>query len=441
MASVLEHESTSEPPEGQAPEAEAEVALPLGITARDLRRHLYVLGGGPWRLELQLDMALGLMRQGHGVCVLDVNGQASKHLLDAIPPTWITDTVYWDFGDRKRHAALNLLEHHHTDERPLIADTLVTAFQGLFGNDAVGNRSAYILSGAVLALMEIQHATIYQVRTLLTNERFREHVKERTKNREARAFWDYFSQFEKQPRELTAITGPILNKLGALFFNDYVRNTFAQSTSTIDLPYLMQAGGKIVIINLAEQAIGHRQATLAGNIILSQFQLASRRRFAIPDHERRDFYLIIPDTHLYTEAVITPLVADAHSNLNVIVGNQSVGTRREEFSHCGSFAAMKCGEDDLELVVSELAATKYEKRKVMEGMALSGRPVYGRIYDADFDEFTKPFHSDVEPLRYARYGYGASIVKHSRERYYRSRSRVERRLSRFSREWDGERLD
>jgi hypothetical protein len=413
-----------------------QIELPVGLEPADLSRHLYILGGGPWRLDLQLDFAIKLIRKGYGVCVLDMNGAASKHLLNALAPSWIVDTLYWDFGDRTRHAALNLLEHQHKDDRPLIADTLVSAFQGLFGTDAVGHRSAYILTGAVLALMEVPGTTIYNVRSLLTNERYRTYVREQTKSREAKAFWDYFSPFEKNPRELTAITAPLLNKLGALFLNPRVRNVFAQPRSTVDLSYLMQAGKKIVIINLAEQTIGHRQATLVGNIILSEFQLASRRRLSIPDADRRDFYLIIPDCHHYSEDIVTPLLADANTNLGLIVGSQTVGKRRDEFSHCGSFLAMKCGADDVDLVVSELADVRYETRKVTEGMAMAGRPIYGRTYDAASDEFGAPFHSGVDPLRYARYGKRESIIRHSRERYCRSRSRVERRLSRFAAEWE-----
>lgn len=418
-------------------ESAKQIELPLGIEPADLRRHLYILGGGPWRLELQLTLAIRLIEKGYGVGILDMNGAASRHLLDTIEPSWIVNTLYWDVGDRKRHVALNLLEHAHKDDRPLIADTLVTAFQGLFGTDAVGHRSAYLLSGAVLALMEVRGTTIYHVRTLFVNERYRAYIRERTQSREAKAFWDYFSQFEKNPRELTAITAPLLNKLGALFLNPRVRNVFAQPTSTVDFSYLMQAG-KIIMMNLSEQTIGRRQATLVGNIILSQLQLASRRRIEIPESKRRDFFLIVPDCHQYGEDIVTPLLADTMTNLNVIVGSQTVGKRREEFSACGSFLAMKCGADDVDLVVSELADVRFETRKVMEGMAMAGRPVYGRTYDAASDEFSSPFHSGVDPLAYTRCGKRASIIKHSRERYCRSRSRVERRLSRFAAEWGRE---
>ena len=417
-----------------AESSETPPALPLGIEPADLRRHLYILGGGTWRLDLQLTLAFTLMRRGYGVGILDLKGSASEHFLNAIPPAWVNDTFYWDFENRKYHPSLNLFEHSHADAGPRIADSIVGTFQGFFGTDGVGHRSAYILGGTVLALLEVPGTTLYHVRTVLMNKRYRSFIQTKAKSREVRAFWQYFAELERS-RDYGQIMSPLLNKLGAIFFNFRATNPFAQQTSSIDLAHFMQAG-IMVCINLCERELGTRQAKLVGDLILSQFNRASQKRRGIQSTKRRDFFLFIPDAHAFSEEVIAPLLSDASSHLNMVIGNQTVGKRRAEFAECGSFLAMKCGTEDVETVVSELATIKFDQRKVMAGMAMAGRPIYGRMYDATFDEFGDAFHSGVDPLSYQRYGMGESIKRQSLNRYYRSRSRVERRLSWFERQWD-----
>lgn len=401
-----------------------------GLQPEDLRAHLYLLGGGAWRQDLALDLAINLITQGYGLCFLDRTGQASTHLLKAIAPELTQDTFYWNVGDRKRHAGLNLLQTTHKDDRYAVVEMLLLAFQSLFGTDAVGHRSAYLLTNFALALMDLPDSTIYSLRPLLTNEKYRAYIRSRAKSRDVKDFWQEFARFEENSKLLLEITAPLLNKLGALFFNPLVRNIFAQTTSTVDFGYLMRAS-KIIIINLAEQRIGARQAALVGNLILANLRLATTKRAA----SAKDFFLFIPDYHTYAETLIGDFLSNTANRLNLVIDSQTIANRRQEFSKCGNFITFKCSTDDLGMIVSELADPRYEERKLMESLTLSGRRICGRLLDWDSGSFTPPFDSTVKPLSYRQAGRIDSIKKYSAMRYCRRRDIIEDKLARFAQTW------
>jgi hypothetical protein len=409
------------------------------LEPQDLRAHLYLLGGGAWRTDLALDLAISLINQGYGVCFLDRSGPASNLLLRAMPPTLIENTFYWNIGDRKRQAALNILNTEHKDERYMAVEMLVMAFQSLFGTDGVGHRSAYLLTNLSLALMDVPGSTLYCLKPLLINSRYRAYIRAQAKSRHVREFWSEFAAFEENPKLLLEITAPLMNKLGALFLNPLVRNIFAQTVSTVDFDFLMKTN-KVIIINLAEQStdpevttpIGRRQATLVGNLVLSNLKLAASKRTS---HEK-DFFLFIPNCETLSQDLLDDFLANTTNRLNLVIGSQSLSHRRETFSRCGSFISFKCSSDDLELIVSELADPRYEQRKLMESLTLSGRRICGRLFDWQGGSFSPAFDGVVEPLEYIEAGKPNSIINYSRMRYARPRAKIERKLSRFAEHWD-----
>src|SRR5207253_305106 len=112
------------------------------------------------------------------------------------------------------------------------------------------------------------NATFWSLEPLLAFPTFRTFVMEHTRNQSAKDFWQELRQWERNPKFLTEALAPVKNKMAMFFGNPLIRNVFAQTTSTINLPSLMQSY-KIIIINLAQSALAFPKARLVGNLLLA----------------------------------------------------------------------------------------------------------------------------------------------------------------------------
>jgi hypothetical protein len=105
-----------------------------------------------------------------------------------------------------------------------------------------------------------------------------------------RLFW--VKQFrEYAPRFRVEVVESVQNKVSQFLANSLMRNILSQPRSSFDLREVMD-NEKILIVNLAKGKMGDDNSALLGAMLVSKMQLSALARADLPEHQRKDFYLI-----------------------------------------------------------------------------------------------------------------------------------------------------
>lgn len=402
---------------------------PFGISAEDLRQHVYIIGKtGSGKTTLLRNMIVQHIAQGHGVGLIDPHGDLAEELLHHIPPWRADHLVYFNPGDREFPVGLNMLANVAPDERHLVASGIVSAFKGIW-RDSWGPRLEYILYNAVAALLDCRDATLLGVNRLLTDPIFRAKVIRQVEDPFIRAFWqgeyeNYDSRFRHEA------IAPIQNKLGQFLLNPVVRNILGQVKAKVNIPFLMDTR-RIFIANLSKGRLGHDKANLLGSLLATQFELAAMRRTQQPEEKRRDFYLFIDEFQNFTTDTFASILAEARKyRLCLTLSHQyidqlSLPVRQAVFGNVGTMIAFRIGYADAEIIEKEMG------REILATTIGDLERYHAAVKLLENGRNWAPFLAKMLPPLENRVGRSDALIAHSRERFAMKRSVIESKLNRW----------
>lgn len=388
----------------------------FGVKKEDRRRHVYIIGKtGTGKTTLIANMAINDIRNGEGVAVVDPHGDLSEILLDYIPSGRINDIVYLDAAlAAKRPFRMNLFEVQNPEQAELVASGVVAIFQKLYGF-SWGPRLEYILRNSILSLVGRPNSTLVDVPRLLTDDGFRRRVTRDLQDMVLRNFWE--KEFEGMTDKLRAESiSPILNKVGQFVSSPTIREIVGYPTSTVDLERVMN-GGKILILNLSQGRLGEDNAALLGAMVITKIQLAAMARSAVPEEERRDFYLYVDEFQNFATTSFIKILSEARKyRLNLTVANQYVGQIPEDvqkaiFGNVGSLISFLVGAADAQVLTREFGGFYKEEElvgldnfQILLKLAIDGKT-------------SRPFFAHTLPLPQSKNQNRPKIIKVSQERY------------------------
>jgi DNA helicase HerA-like ATPase len=335
--------------------------MKFGIKPNDRRQHMYVIGQtGTGKSTLLKNMAIRDMREGHGVCVIDPHGELVEELLHFVPRHRTNEVVYFNPSDIENPVGLNILEYRDEEEKQLVASTLISIFKHLW-KESWGMRLEHILHNAILAVMDTPDSTLLGIYRMLADDEYRKKIVSQTKDPIVKLFWEkdfeeYAPQFRKE------IASPVQNKIGQLLTSTLLRNIVGQVKSTIDLGFTMN-NKRILLVNLAKGKIGEDKANLLGSVLVTKLYLAALERQAIPETERKDFYLYIDEFQNFSTDIFPSILSEARKyRLNLILAHQyihqlSESVRHAVFGNVGTLTAFRIGNIDAKQLASEFLPT------------------------------------------------------------------------------------
>jgi energy-coupling factor transporter ATP-binding protein EcfA2 len=407
----------------------------FGISAADLRQHVYVIGKtGSGKTTLLRNLILQHVAYGHGVGLIDPHGDLAEDLLGHIPPRRADHLCYFNPGDLEFPVGMNLIGNVAPDDRHLVASGIVSAFKGIW-RDSWGPRLEYILYNGVSALLDCQNATLLGINRLLVDQEYRAGVVRQVKDPFIRAFWQ--EEYEGyDPRFQREAIAPIQNKLGQFLLNPVVRNILGQVETKVRIPFVMDHE-RIFIANLSKGRLGHDKANLVGSLLVTQFQLAAMARADRPEEDRPDFYLFIDEFQNFSTDAFASILAEARKyRLCLALSHQyidqlSLPVRQAVFGNVGTLIAFRIGYADAEVVEKELG-------RAIPASALADLDRYEAVVKLLEDGTNKaPFRAKMlPPLKNAR-GRKAKLIAQSRERFATPRHIVEDKLNRWIASMDG----
>lgn len=270
---------------------------PVAMRLQERARGLYIIGHpGQGKTTLIQNLMLQDMAEGNGLIFLTSEEETfTERLLPFVPAHRIKDVVYINPRDTARPVAFNPLHVNPDESFEQKRSQTITILRRLFAeaSSSPAPRLDMILSHAVSTLMQIPDRTLEDIPKLINpyDPSFRKWVVERIRDERDRAFWTDPSMYPRFPKDSHL---PLLIRLNPLLRSSSVRAILCTPGHSFNVRQAMDSG-KIVLANLADGILGAQEASIIGQLIVSQLQLATMSRADTPEHERRPFYAYLDE--------------------------------------------------------------------------------------------------------------------------------------------------
>lgn len=336
---------------------------PIRIATEDRRRHMYLIGQtGTGKSSLMKKMIQEDLQAGHGLALLDPNGDFAVEVLGMIPEHRMKDVIYFNPADIAYPMGLNILEARTHEEKDFLIQEMISIFYKLVSDPSmIGPIFEHNMRMAMSALMsDINNPkTLVEIPLMFTDENFRREVLLTVDDPVIRHFWEKEFPATQKGSQAGDTLGYLLSKLGRFIENEMVRNIIGQSRSSFDFQDIMNSG-KILIGNLSKGGLGEQNSNLLGMLLVSKLQMAAFKRNEIPEDQRRDFYLYLDEFQNFTTDSISTILSEARKyRLCLILAHQYIGQLSEGiknavFGNVGTVVSFRIGSEDAELIAQRM---------------------------------------------------------------------------------------
>tara|TARA_B100002051_G_scaffold276730_1_gene327294 strand:+ start:600 stop:2423 length:1824 start_codon:yes stop_codon:yes gene_type:complete len=401
---------------------------PFGIKAKDRQRHMYVVGKtGMGKSTLLENMAAQDIKNGEGMAFIDPHGSAAETLLEYVPEHRIKDVVYFAPFDIDSPISFNVMEDVGPDKRHLVVSGLMSTFKKIWV-DQWSARMEYILTNALLVLIEYPDTTLLSVNRLFIDKPYRKQVVDYCKDPAVKAFWT--EEFANYTERFAAEALPaIQNKIGQFTGNPLIRNIVGQPKSSFDIRQLMDEK-KILIMNLSKGLIGETNANLLGSMLTTRIYLAAMSRADLPVAEMKqqpNFYFYVDEFQSFANATFANILSEARKyHLNLIIAHQYIEQMEEDvrnavFGNVGTTVAFRVGPFDAE-VLETIFSPRFEANDLVN---LGFAQIYLTLMIDGIG--SQPFSAQtLPPIEPPPASYRDMVIEASRKSYANERGEVEK---------------
>ncbi len=331
--------------------------LPALLPLQERQKHLYVVGKtGSGKTTLLLNLIREDLRAGRGVGVFAPEAELFRdHVLPLVPKTRAGDVISFAPGHPENPLAFNPLEVAPGEDPGRAAEELFSIFKRAVGEEVLGVRMTPILGNAFAALVGREGATLVDVKRLLEDDGFRGEIAATTADPYLADFWR-----ETYPSYPKGSHLPVVNRLDQFLRPMPVRRALTATRSSFSIREAL-AREKILLVDLSGLAPESRQ--LLGQMLLAKFQLELMRREAVPEEERRPFFLYADEFQTFAgvaEATWRDLFSRgrryglALTLAHQYPGQLPRGLQDEIFGNVASIVAFALGASDAEAIRKEL---------------------------------------------------------------------------------------
>ncbi len=340
----------------------------IRLKSVDRRRHMYIVGkSGTGKSVLLNNMAIQDIQNGHGVCVMDPNGDLIEDILNRIPPERAEDVIVFSPADIKRPIGLNLLEYdpRYPEQKTFVINEMIGIFDKLYDLKATGGPMfEQYMRNALLLIMDSPEtgSTLMEVSKVLADEDFRRMKLNLCKNKTVVDFWQKEAEKAGGEAALANMVPYITSKLTPFISNDMMMPIIGQQKSAFNFRDLMD-NQKIIMVDLPKGSIGETNAYLLGMIIVGKILMSALSRTDIPQEQRKDFYLYIDEFQNFTTNSICQILSEArkyalclniaHQYIGQLSKNQDTQIKDAVFGNVGTTVSFRVGSEDAEFLVKE----------------------------------------------------------------------------------------
>lgn len=350
---------------------------PIGLTAAERERHVFIIGGTGNGKTTMLQYALAQdIKNGKGVAVIDPHGDMAEELLRHIPDERINDVIYFNPDDLAHPIGMNLLEltpglkgDELLREKDLVTEAVVSVFRKIFSeDDSGGHRIEYVLRNSIQTALYVPDATLFTVYDLLNDPAYRKEVLKKIDDKNLINFWKQELGKAGDMQKVKMAAG-ITAKIGRFLFSASAKRILEQPRSTIDFDEILD--GKILICNFSKGLLGEDTSELFGIAILAKLQLASLRRARIKQADRKPFYLYVDEFQNFATPSFVQMLSEARKyKLYLTMAEQTTSQQDEQqmvnviLANVGTVICFRSGNPSDEKLVLPLFEPYIEKGEI-----------------------------------------------------------------------------
>jgi hypothetical protein len=299
-----------------------------------------------------------VIRQGHGLLLVDPHGDLAEAVRSDIPRHRKNDLVWFDAANPSACRGINPFRGITPQRRAIVVSNLLAIVRKLY-SESWGPRTEHAMRHAFLAVSEVRNATLVDAQRMLVDDQHRRWVLKQAKDEHVRFFW--VKEFAGYGKDFGAqVTAPLLNKFGAILASPAVREIVTRHRPYLDARRAMDRKA-IVLASLSKGRIGEDAAHLLGGLLIGAFQNAAMSRADIPRAERLPFTIVVDEIGSFVTGPFLELLAEARKyGVSLVMATQSLSAmddqvRRPMLTNIGTLVAFRSGADDAELLLKEFA--------------------------------------------------------------------------------------
>lgn len=326
--------------------------------------HITIIGRtGRGKSSLLHKIAVQDIRAGRGWMFIDLHGQSTEFLLDALAEISRTSgddlsarTIVIRPGDPQFAIGMNLLETEQVRNPFVLAADITQILKQRWDLSAFGARTEELLRNCIL-LLYYNHLTLIEIIPLLTDRAFRARCLRRVSDHDLKTYFEL--RFDAASEQMQGVLrDPILNKTSAFTSDPAFRHIIGQQHSTFSLVDAIDQGFWI-LLSLPKGELGEHATTLASLFLLklkaALFARKSKKLFTLFADEVQN--LVAGDSAIQT------LFSEARKfAVGVITANQYrdqlSATMRAALSSVGTQIFFQLSPGDAHEVAAALDAGK-----------------------------------------------------------------------------------
>ena len=311
---------------------------PIGLTASERERHMYIIGGtGNGKTTMLFYSILQDIRAGNGVAVLDPHGDLAERILRYIPEERIKDVIYMNPDDLAYPIGMNLLElspdlkgDDLLREKDLVTEATISVLRKIFSDDdSGGHRIEYVLRNAIQTALTLEEPTLFTIFELLNDAKFRRKVVKGLEDKSLKDFWSNEIGKAGDMQKVKMAAG-ITAKIGRFLFSASARRMLEQPKSTISFEEIL-ADQKILVCNFSKGLLGEDTSALFGTTVLAKLQTAALRRARIRNENRTPYYLYVDEFQNFATTSFVQMLSEARKyKLFLTMAEQSTSQQDEQ---------------------------------------------------------------------------------------------------------------
>ena len=327
---------------------------PFGILQKDRLVGLYILGKtGSGKTNLLESLIFQDATHNRGFCILDVNGDLVKKVMQNIPAHRKKDVVFLDTSNPNLDWGYNPLKKVSAPFRALVVSHLLASFQMIWGGNSWGVRMEYLLRNILLSLLEQPKATLDDVAPLLLDMSFRNQCLVHIKDKNVIRFWE-----KEFPKYGKGDILPVLNKVGSFLSIPAIKKIMVDNQKQISLTKIMNEG-KILLVNLSKGTMGADASHLLGSLLLHSLSASGFYRVTIPEKKRSPFFIYLDEFHNFTTLSLVNSFSELRKfKIGFVIAHQYINQLQSDIKHAvlgniGSMITFRLGLADAKVMAQE----------------------------------------------------------------------------------------
>jgi hypothetical protein len=403
---------------------------PVHMHYPDRMRHLYMIGKtGVGKTVLFQNMVLQDIRNGHGVCYIDPNGDAIEWILRHIPQERVQDVILVDPSDTARPLGLNLLEFdpQFPEQKTMVINEMISIFDKLYDLKATGGPIfEQYMRNAMLLIMDdpASGSTLMEIPRVLADPEFRKLKISKCTNQTVIDFWVKEAEKAGGEAALANIVPYVTSKLTQFTSNDIMRPIIGQQKSSFTFREAMDQK-KIILVSLPKGLLGELNAQLLGMIISGKIQIAAFSRQNQIEEDRIPFFLYVDEFQNFTSKTFATILSEARKyRLSLNITHQYIeqldeATRSAVVGNVGTLVTWRIGVSDAEFLQKEMAPVSVDDMVSSEKFSYYVRMLIDGAPAEPFNVHSYPPDSHDNPK------IGSLVRERSRLAYGQDRAQVE----------------